>query len=204
MSHPKEQEAAILPAPKAENSGKGSGTRAANGRFLSGPETRAIGAKGGLATKGRSKLIERIGLSRLPQGHTFRAYRRSATTFRRTLCAYFQELYGEVSPDVGVLITNAAIELAFARAITDTAALKDSLLSTRGAGLHVLARENIMEAHALAKLEAEARRANAAASGSGRPVIQIIMPADLMSDEPSQQVWDPKAGRYVPATGDNE
>lgn len=179
---PKAHEAAIVPVLPADGSGEGSGSRDANGRFLSGAETRAIAAKGGAAAKGRSKLADYIGLKKLPTGSTFSAYRRSAVTFRRTLCAYFAELYGEVSPDVAALLTAASIELSFARAITDAAALKDLLLATRGAGLHVLARENIMQAHALAQLEAEARRANAVALAGNRPVITIIYPSDIDSD----------------------
>lgn len=178
MKPPKAHEDALVPVSRAEGSGEATGSRDANGRFLSGAETREIAAKGGAAAKGRSKLASHIGLKKLPTGCSFSAYRRSAVTFRRALCNYFDELYGEVSPDVSALLTAASIELSFARAITDAAALKDLLLATRGAGLHVLARENIMEAHALAKLEAEARRMSAASNGNGRPQITIITCAD--------------------------
>ncbi len=127
------------------------------GRFAPGNRRSVLG---GRAKLGTSRLTSRLGLSTLPEGDAFAAYRRAAATFRRVQCAELARTVGGgvCGPGPSSVVASAALALAWSRFLSDEAARTgDAELAMRSARLGETSRQHLLAAHELAAKEATAR-----------------------------------------------
>jgi hypothetical protein len=134
------------------------GERRPDGTFA--PGARTIQAAGGRATRGKSRLTARLGLSTLPEGDAFAPYRRAAATFRRVQCAEAARTVGGgvCGPGPSSIFASAALALAWSRFLSDQAAATgDPDLAMRSARLGETSRQHLLAGHELCAKEALAR-----------------------------------------------
>jgi hypothetical protein len=117
------------------------------GKFAKGNE---IARLGGLARRGKTRLAERMGLSKLPDG----------SAFRRAQCAELAKTVGGgiCGPGPSSMIASAALQLAWSRYLGDAAAeTGDAEMALRASKLADASRQNLLAAHELCAREAQAR-----------------------------------------------
>jgi hypothetical protein len=134
------------------------GERRADGTFA--PGARTAQSAGGLATRGKSRLTARLGLTTLAEGDAFAPYRRAAVTFRRVQCAELARTVGggACGPGPSSVVASAALALAWSRFLSDQAsATGDAELAMRSARLGETSRQHLLAAHELCAREAEAK-----------------------------------------------
>lgn len=134
--------------------------RRPDGRWARGARTAQ--SAGGRATRGKSRLAARLGLSSLPDDSGLRTYMASAATYRRVQCAELARTVGGgvCGPAPASIVASAALALAWSRYLSDRAALTgDPELATRAIGLADRSRTMLLTAHELCAREAEARQA---------------------------------------------
>jgi hypothetical protein len=134
------------------------GERRPDGTFA--PGARTAQSAGGLATRGKSKLTARLGLTTLAEGDAFAPYRRAAATFRRVQCAELARAVGGgvCGPGPSSVVASAALALAWSRYLSDQAAATgDPELAMRSARLGETSRQHLLAAHELCAKEALAR-----------------------------------------------
>jgi len=142
-------------APPLESAG---GERRPDGTFA--PGARTMQAAGGRATRGKSKLTARLGLTSLPEGHDFAPYRRAASTFRRVQCSELARTVGGgvCGPGPSSIVASAALALAWSRYFSDLAAQTgDPELAQRSARLGETSRQHLLAAFELCAREGAAR-----------------------------------------------
>jgi hypothetical protein len=121
-----------VPAPHAPALAERTSERTADGRWA--PGARTAQRSGGLATRGKTRLADRLGLSTLPSGCDFAPYRASAVSFRRAQTA-------QLARDVGGGLCGPA---------------PSSLIAT-ASRLGDASRQSLLAAHELCAREAAAR-----------------------------------------------
>jgi len=129
------------------------------------PGTRTVQSAGGLATRGKSRLTARLGLTAPADGEAFAPYRRAAATFRRVQCAELAKSVGGgvCGPGPSSVVASAALALAWSRYFSDRAASTgDAEHAMRSARLGETSRQHLMAAHELCAREAQARPAKPA------------------------------------------
>jgi hypothetical protein len=134
------------------------GERRPNGTFA--PGARTVQSAGGLATRGKSRLTARLGLTTLTEGEAFAPYRRAAATFRRVQCAELARSVGGgiCGPGPSSVVASAALALAWSRYLSDQAAATgDPELAMRSARLGETSRQHLLAAFELVAKEAQAR-----------------------------------------------
>jgi hypothetical protein len=134
------------------------GERRADGTFA--PGARTMQAAGGRATKGKSKLTARLGLSSLPEGNDFAPYRKAASTFRRVQCSSLASSVGGgvCGPAPSSIVASAALALAWSRYLSDVAARTDDAdMAVRAVKLGDSSRQALLTAHELCAREAASR-----------------------------------------------
>lgn len=134
------------------------GERRPDGTFA--PGARTMQAAGGRATRGKSRLTARLGLSTLGEGDAFRPYRSSAATFRRVQCSELARTVGGgvCGPGPSSVVASAALALAWSRFLSDQAAATgDPELAMRSARLGETSRQHLLAAHELCAREAQSR-----------------------------------------------
>jgi hypothetical protein len=132
--------------------------RRADGTFARGARTAQ--AAGGRATRGKSRLAARLGLSSLPSDAAIRPYMASAATFRRTQCAELARTVGGgvCGPGPASIVASAALALAWSRYFSDVAATTgDPELAMRAVRLGDSSRQMLLTAHELCAREALSR-----------------------------------------------
>lgn len=132
--------------------------RRPNGTFARGGRT--VQSVGGLAKRGKSRLVSRLGLAALPDGNTFAPYRRAASTFRRVQCAELARTVGGrvCGPAPSSIVASAALALAWSRYFSDQAAVTgDAELAIRALRAADASRQGLLTAHELCAREAQAR-----------------------------------------------
>jgi hypothetical protein len=142
--------------------------RGPQGRFAAG---NGLARQGGLAKRGKARLVSRLGLSKLPEGDAFAPYRRAAATFRRVQCAELARTIGGgvCGPAPSSIIASAALALAWSRYFSDLAAQSgDPELAMKAIRLGDASRQSLLTAHELCAREAEARPVDTAAARRGR------------------------------------
>jgi hypothetical protein len=136
--------------------------RGARGKFAPG---NTLARAGGEATKGKTRLAAKLGLSRLADDAQFRPYKAAASSFRRAQC---QELAravggGECGPAPSSMVASAALQLAWSRYLSDLAAAEGSpALAVTASRLADASRQNLLAAHELCAREAVARASHRA------------------------------------------
>lgn len=131
--------------------------RGARGLFAPG---NSLARLGGHARKGKTRLAERMGLSKLPEGSLFRPYKAAAVSFRRAQCAELAKTVGGgiCGPGPSSMIASAALQLAWSRYLGDAAAESgDAEMALRASKLADASRQNLLAAHELCAREALAR-----------------------------------------------
>lgn len=134
------------------------GERRADGTFA--PGARTVQSAGGRATRGKSRLAARLGLSSLPDDSAVRPYMASAATFRRVQCAELARTVGGgvCGPAPSSMVASAALALAWSRYLSDVAAATgDPDLAQRAIRMGDSSRQMLLTAHELAAKEAQSR-----------------------------------------------
>lgn len=134
----------------------------ARGKFTKGNE---LARQGGLARRGKTRLAERMGLSKLPENSSFRPYKAAAVSFRRAQCTELARTVGGgvCGPAPSSMIASAALQLAWSRYLADVAAeTGDPEMAIRASKLADASRQNLLAAHELCAREAQARPRKAA------------------------------------------
>src|SRR5450432_3353368 len=132
--------------------------RRPDGTFARGART--VQSAGGRATRGKSRLTARLGLSTLAEGDAFRPYRAAAATFRRVQCGELARTVGGgvCGPGPSSVVASAALALAWSRYLSDQAAATgDPELAMRSARLGETSRQHLLASIELCAREAEAR-----------------------------------------------
>jgi hypothetical protein len=132
--------------------------------------------KGGNATRGRTRLADRLGLAKLAEGAAFAPYKLAAVTFRRAQCAELSRTVGGgmCGPGPSSMVASAALQLAWSRYLSDLAASTgDPALALSASKLADASRNNLLSAHELAAREAQAR-----------PKAPLSLAARLLGEEP--------------------
>ena len=146
-------------------------THDARGKFTKG---NALARLGGQARRGKTRLAERMGLAKLPEGSAFRPYKAAAVSFRRAQCAELARTVGGgvCGPAPSSLIASAALQLAWSRYLGDVAATEgDADLALKASRLAEASRQSLLAAHELCAREAEAR---AARRPAGNPLAAFM------------------------------
>ncbi|MBI2391503.1 MAG: hypothetical protein HYV09_18075 [Deltaproteobacteria bacterium] len=128
------------------------------GRFARGNGLARVGGK---ARAGKTRLADRLGLRRLADDSRFGPYKAAAVSFRRAQCAELARTVGGgyCGPGPSSFVASAALQLAWARYLSDLAAETDNPdLAVQSSRLMNDSRQNLLAAHELAAKEAEARR----------------------------------------------
>lgn len=136
--------------------------RRANGTFA--PGARTVQAAGGRATRGKSRLAARLGLSSLPDTSAVRPYMASAATFRRVQCAELARTVGGgvCGPAPSSMVASAALALAWSRYFSDAAAASsDPDIVQRAIRMADSSRQMLLTAFELCAREAESRARHA-------------------------------------------
>jgi len=136
------------------------GERGPGGQFA-GPNSCA--REGGLAKRGKSRLVARLGLSNLSEGSAFAPYKRAAASFRRMQCAELARTVGAgtCGPAPSSIVASAALALAWSRFFSDLAAVSgDPDLAGRALKSADTSRQMLLTAHELCAREATARAVN--------------------------------------------
>ena len=131
--------------------------RGEGGRFAPG---NTLAVRGGQARKGKTRLADRLGLRKLPEGADFAPYKASAVSFRRSQCATLSATVGGgmCGPAPSSFVASAALQLAWSRYFSDRAALEgDADLALVASRLADASRQNLLAAHELCAKEAAAR-----------------------------------------------
>lgn len=131
--------------------------RAEAGRFARG---NALARLGGRARAGKTRLADRLGLRKLPEGAAFAQYKAAAVSFRRAQCAALAANVGGgyCGPAPSSMVASAALQLAWSRYIADEAAIKgDPDLALVASRLADASRQNLLAAHELCAREAASR-----------------------------------------------
>lgn len=134
------------------------GERRSDGTFAKGARTAQ--SAGGRATKGKTKLAAKLGLSRLPDDAVFAPYKASAATFRRVQCAELARTVGGgvCGPGPSSIVASAALALAWSRYFSDVAASTgDPELALKAVRLGDSSRQALLTAMELCAREARAR-----------------------------------------------
>lgn len=124
------------------------------------PGARTVQSAGGRATRGKSRLAARLGLSSLPDDSAVRPYMASAATFRRVQCADLARTVGGgvCGPAPSSIVASASLALAWSRYFSDSAAATgDPELAMRAIRLGDSSRQMLLTAHELCAREALAR-----------------------------------------------
>jgi hypothetical protein len=127
------------------------------GRFAPG---NALASVGGKATAGKTRLSSRLGLRGLPEGCGFRPYKAAASSFRRAQCSSLAANVGGgyCGPAPSSMVASAALQLAWSRYLSDTAAeTGDADMALAASRLADASRQNLLAAHELCAREAAAR-----------------------------------------------
>lgn len=158
-----------LPAPARPES---PADRGEAGRFAPG---NSLARLGGHARRGKTRLAERMGLARLPEGSAFRPYKAAAVSFRRAKCAELAKTVGGgiCGPGPSSMVATAALQLAWSRYLSDVAAAAgDADLAIKASKLGDASRQNLLAAFEICAKEAKAR--------AGGPVAAEALLADFM------------------------
>lgn len=143
-----------VPAPAREVSPT---DRHEGGRFARG---NALAAEGGRARAGKTRLADRLGLAKLPEGAAFGPYRKAAASFRKAQCAELARTVGGgvCGPGPSSCVASAALQLAWARYFSDRAAeTGDPQLAMTASRLSDASRASLLTGHELCAREAQAR-----------------------------------------------
>jgi hypothetical protein len=147
-----------LPAGVPADTGPESPTdRAEGGRFAPG---NSLARVGGHAKKGKTRLVDRLGLQTLADDADFRPYKAAAVAFRRAQCADLARTVGAgvCGPAPSSMVASAALQLAWARYLSDLAAMTgDAEVALRASKLSDASRQNLLAAHELCAKEAAGR-----------------------------------------------
>lgn len=133
--------------------------RGARGHFAPG---NPLAALGGRARAGKTRLTDRLGLSSLPDGSTFKPYKAAAVSFRRAQCSELARTVGGgvCGPAPSSLVASAALQLAWSRYLSDRAAVDgDPDLALKASRLAEASRQSLLAAHELCAREAVGREA---------------------------------------------
>lgn len=149
---PADELPAGVPAP--EPSGPAAIKRDAQGRLADPASARALGAKGGKAKAGQTRLSASLGLGERFADPAFEPYAKAAVAFRRVHVARLAQHVGggECGPAPASMVASAALQLAASRYAFEV--LGDMQLGSRLAND---SRQNLLAAHELAAKEAATR-----------------------------------------------
>jgi hypothetical protein len=131
--------------------------RLERGKFAPG---NSLARLGGHARKGKTRLAERMGLAKLPEGSAFKPYKAAAVSFRRAQCAELARNVGGgiCGPAPSSLVASAALQLAWSRFLSDAAGeTGDADMALKASKLADASRQNLLAAQELCALEAKAR-----------------------------------------------
>lgn len=120
-----------------------------------------LAKRGGKAHANHLRLTSRMGLKDLDEQNRFRPYKRAAVSFRRAQCALLAHSVGGglCGPGPSSLVASAALQLAWSRYLSDTAAESgDPELILQSSRLADASRANLLAAHELCAKEAQARQ----------------------------------------------
>lgn len=159
---PADELPAGVPAPLAAPLAERSHERRSDGTFA--PGSRTAQSAGGRASRGRTRLADRLCLAAVPDDAVFRRYRAAAASFRRVQCAELARTVGGgvCGPGPSSIVASSALALAWSRYLSDLAATTgDPELAIRAARLGETARQHLLAAHELCAREAQARAAHA-------------------------------------------
>jgi hypothetical protein len=157
---PADELPAGVPAPLAPAQVERTSERRPDGRWA--PGARTAQRAGGYATRGRTRLADRLCLAAVPDESAFRPYRSAAASFRRAQCAELARTVGGgmCGPGPSSIVASGALALAWSRFLSDQAAATgDPELAVRAARLGETSRQHLMAAHELCAREATARAA---------------------------------------------
>jgi hypothetical protein len=128
------------------------------GRFAPG---NSLARRGGHARAGKTRLADRLGLSRLPEDAAFRPYKAAAVSFRRAQCATLAMTVGGglCGPGPSSMVASAALQLSWSRYLGDRAAIDgDPELALKASRLAEASRQSLLAAHELCAKEAKVRQ----------------------------------------------
>ena len=117
---------------------------------------------GGRARAGKTRLADRLGLARLPEGSAVGPNRAAAVSFRRAQCTELARTVGGgvCGPAPSSLVASAALQLAWSRYLSDVAAQTgDAAMALQASRLADASRQSLLAAHEIAAREATARAA---------------------------------------------
>ena len=135
--------------------------RGEGGRFAPG---NSLAVEGGKARAGKTRLADRLGLAKLPEGAAFAPYRKAAASFRRAHCAELARTRGGGVCGSGPssMVATAALALAWSRYFSDRAAeTGDADLAVKAIALGDKSRQALLTAGDMCATEAEARAKSA-------------------------------------------
>lgn len=127
------------------------------GKFAEGNELARLG---GLSRRGKTRLADRLGLRSLDDAASFRPYKAAAVSFRRAQCSELARTVGGgvCGPAPSSLVASAALQLAWSRFLSDTAAVSgDADLALKSSRLAEASRQSLLAAHELCAREALGR-----------------------------------------------
>jgi len=152
------------------------------GRIADGATARELGARGGKAKAGKTRLARKMGLATLPDSADFAPYKRAANAYRRFRLKELAATVGggRCGSGPSSIIATAAWQLATSRYLFDLASQKqDPALFTQASRLANDARQNELAAFELCVREAQARPPEAAD-------VPWLIPAPSSPKEPTR------------------
>jgi hypothetical protein len=127
------------------------------GRFAPG---NSLARLGGHARRGKTRLADRLGLRAVGESSEFRSYKAAAVSFRRAQCSELARTVGGgvCGPAPSSLVASAALQLAWSRFLSDTAAIDGNAdLALKASRLAEASRQSLLAAHELCAREAMSR-----------------------------------------------
>lgn len=154
--------------------------RRADGTFADSATAKALGAKGGRAKFGRTRLMTGMGLADIAEDSSFAPYANAGNEFAKMqIASLASQCGGDVGPGPSTFIMSGAMQLAASRWVGDRAiALSDPDLFKKSSDLMNASRQNIIAAFELATREAHLR---ASMKGPQDPLAAFMLP-----EEPSK------------------
>ena len=131
-----------------------------SGRFLPGPGTRQVAARGGKAAGESKQLARLLGLAEVHEAHEWAPYARLAREWRDDHMATLAATVGggEVGPGPASIVSSAALQLAASRYLSDKGAAEgDAKMLLDASRLADASRQNLLASHELVAKEAAAR-----------------------------------------------
>ena len=147
------------PVPATQAAPTGPVNRRSTGTIADSETAKRIGARGGMVTQSRARLLSALGLAKPAADSAFATYRDAGDAFvAEHQAALARCAGGVVGPGPSSIVASAGLQLAASRFLSDRAAATgDAKVFAQASALANDSRQNLLAAYELAVREARAR-----------------------------------------------